>query len=921
VTDNSPNIFSVDDNNIININLMKNKVLNKEYLDEIYNSIFNDILYGKNNNLTNYHIQRIYLYLNVFNIILNTAEPEILHVLLLNMHKYNLILYNVSIQYGISNIQNERVIEVNDINTLFLSNNNYYREILIDICKKIDYNTSTHNPIEDYDKLYYYSRYFDDIIKGKDKYLIKDFINAYSTKSFNTSNITQYIDNIISNITQTINNITIVNELDSNINNDDKLKQIYNNIQNNKQLIAIYILAKKSQLIINVTYNLIRDKSKNENEDIIANINILINNIYIIVAIYLLNQDIIINLVNIKNKYLSDVSSYDNNIITIYNNNYNVIKLNSNNNDTSILYYLEILAIIYRLYNITSVVTITPNVIAGAGTSAGTGAGTGAGTSAGTSAGTGAGTSAGTSAGTGAGTGAGTSAINYNTSEIKYLTSVIFNNDIKTNLINNCSKDDIRILIGIYENEDMNHIIDKIISDNSYNITDVWINNFEKLSTLITKIVVSKIIVIKNDITEIYNKTKYLISNFISEVNSTNLPNIQIPPITNKIVIDIIEIISLQQYTDAIYFSDLDKSQYTTNKINSYSGSLILPTSITISINTNIKLDIENIIILPDTARIDNLGTIQNNLNNKINNLYKYKSNNDPVNVTNITKYIEKLYENIEYVRSNYLVINKDLKIYYDATINTAIIKEFYSKQEKLNKLINLYNKELQIYNKEVKYNNTLIIIGVIILIIIYLVPNKYKIIITAIIIISLIILLLNFSNNKETFMVLKKYQSDNDNIILNLSDNINLIKYKTARDEYILMLNDYIYNLYLISSNNDVSNSLKPMIMYKNKLHKAKTEKIEYYKLRYTDLINSIEIVKKSSNNYNNLVKVYYIILIVILICLILSILEINYKQIILIFIITLIVIIYIFSYKMHKITRMIENKYYWSNFNPYFI
>jgi Flp pilus assembly protein TadB len=399
------------------------------------------------------------------------------------------------------------------------------------------------------------------------------------------------------------------------------------------------------------------------------------------------------------------------------------------------------------------------------------------------------------------------------------------------------------------------------------------------------------------------------------------LPNIQIPPITNKIVIDIIEIISLQQYTDAIYFSDLDKSQYTTNKINSYSGSLILPTSITISINTNIKLDIENIIILPDTARIDNLGTIQNNLNNKINNLYKYKSNNDPVNVTNITKYIEKLYENIEYVRSNYLVINKDLKIYYDATINTAIIKEFYSKQEKLNKLINLYNKELQIYNKEVKYNNTLIIIGVIILIIIYLVPNKYKIIITAIIIISLIILLLNFSNNKETFMVLKKYQSDNDNIILNLSDNINLIKYKTARDEYILMLNDYIYNLYLISSNNDVSNSLKPMIMYKNKLHKAKTEKIEYYKLRYTDLINSIEIVKKSSNNYNNLVKVYYIILIVILICLILSILEINYKQIILIFIITLIVIIYIFSYKMHKITRMIENKYYWSNFNPYFI
>lgn len=63
------------------------------------------------NSTDTYHIHRGYIYLEALNIIFNTNSTSILANLNYNMHYYNLIVYNVSIQYGLVKIQNERLNE------------------------------------------------------------------------------------------------------------------------------------------------------------------------------------------------------------------------------------------------------------------------------------------------------------------------------------------------------------------------------------------------------------------------------------------------------------------------------------------------------------------------------------------------------------------------------------------------------------------------------------------------------------------------------------------------------------------------------------------------------------------------------------------------------------------------------------------
>jgi hypothetical protein len=62
-----------------------------------------------NDNSNDYLITRIGIYLEALNIILNTDYKIILPILKYNMHYYNLVIYNINIQYGLVKLENERV--------------------------------------------------------------------------------------------------------------------------------------------------------------------------------------------------------------------------------------------------------------------------------------------------------------------------------------------------------------------------------------------------------------------------------------------------------------------------------------------------------------------------------------------------------------------------------------------------------------------------------------------------------------------------------------------------------------------------------------------------------------------------------------------------------------------------------------------
>jgi uncharacterized membrane protein len=97
------------------------------------------------------------------------------------------------------------------------------------------------------------------------------------------------------------------------------------------------------------------------------------------------------------------------------------------------------------------------------------------------------------------------------------------------------------------------------------------------------------------------------------------------------------------------------------------------------------------------------------------------------------------------------------------------------------------------------------------------------------------------------------------------------------------------------------------------------KKRKAEFYKIKTTTLENNIEIMKKSINYY------YYLIVFIASLVIILMLGLILYLtfpqlllQIVVLCIILLIIVVYYFTYKMHKTTRIYENKNYWANYNP---
>jgi hypothetical protein len=82
--------------------------IKRDDLNSYYNK-FNTNIKNNNTYYDNYLYNRIAIYLEAFNTILNTDSTIMLTTLKYYMHYYNLVVYNVSIQYGLTNMHNNRI--------------------------------------------------------------------------------------------------------------------------------------------------------------------------------------------------------------------------------------------------------------------------------------------------------------------------------------------------------------------------------------------------------------------------------------------------------------------------------------------------------------------------------------------------------------------------------------------------------------------------------------------------------------------------------------------------------------------------------------------------------------------------------------------------------------------------------------------
>ena len=258
-----------------------------------------------------------------------------------------------------------------------------------------------------------------------------------------------------------------------------------------------------------------------------------------------------------------------------------------------------------------------------------------------------------------------------------------------------------------------------------------------------------------------------------------------------------------------------------------------------------------------------------------------------------------------------------------DAIINTSTLNKnssdnYNNEQLALNKTINDYNNELENYNKLSYYYKIVIAFGIVLLLLIIVIfnynsiDNNSKISIYSIIIILIIIAYIvykQYSGVKEGFTaVLSKGSQLNQPLV----ENVALLNYRLDAGKYMAAL---INVLTTNSLNGTVSSSLS----YIKRISSIKNDKAEYYKVKKMNLINSIEVLKKTSNYY------YYIIILIAFSIIIFNIGIILYLfspnniiPILILCIIPFIILIYYVAYHIHKSTRLAENKNYWANYNP---
>jgi hypothetical protein len=298
-------------------------------------------------------------------------------------------------------------------------------------------------------------------------------------------------------------------------------------------------------------------------------------------------------------------------------------------------------------------------------------------------------------------------------------------------------------------------------------------------------------------------------------------------------------------------------------------------------------------------------------------------------NINTIETTINVLINNIKYMDKELNNVNNNEKIksmiIKTTDDNKNYSKIFYENQEELNKVIYKYNEEYENFNYILFYYKLIIIfliLLIIIIVIIYFVNSinqKSKISIYSIIIILIIIAFIvydQFVKIKEDFsVVIKKNYNENVDATIKTTTEIK----SAIINKYKQNIDSFISNLLLSVENLKSNGNLNKSISYINNLSNIKNNKAEIYKIKKMNLINSIEIIKKTINFY------YYIIIFIAFCIIILNIgliiFLVNSDMIIhsvVLCAILFIILVYYISYNIQKSARLAENKNYWADYNP---
>ena len=302
---------------------------------------------------------------------------------------------------------------------------------------------------------------------------------------------------------------------------------------------------------------------------------------------------------------------------------------------------------------------------------------------------------------------------------------------------------------------------------------------------------------------------------------------------------------------------------------------------------------------------------------------------NTSTNTANINNDIQNITTNIntisDLLKSPNAFTEITSNITKTSTDNENTSENFYKNQLDLNETINEYNGELENFNNISFYYKLIIAFAILLILIILFIfatnniDKNSKISIYVIIIIMIIIAIVVYnqkSDIKENFTIIMAKSGAINSIATNsYTANIN----STAINNYKLATDKYITNLTLSLTNNNIANNLGNSLTYIQKLSVVKNEKAEIYKIKKINLMNSIEILKKNSNFYYNIILLIAISIIILNIGLILFLISpAMIIQIIVICVIPFIILVYYISYNIQKSTRLAENKNYWSNYNP---
>ena len=255
--------------------------------------------------------------------------------------------------------------------------------------------------------------------------------------------------------------------------------------------------------------------------------------------------------------------------------------------------------------------------------------------------------------------------------------------------------------------------------------------------------------------------------------------------------------------------------------------------------------------------------------------------------------------------------------------INTS--KNFYDKQQDLNKTINDYNGELENFNNISFYYKLVIAFSILLTIIILVIfgtksiDNNSKISVYVIIIVLIIIAFIiykQYSGVKEGFTIIYK-DSETPNLASAITYTA-IVETKSI-NTYKLAVEKLINKVILSLTNSNIGEKLNSSLTYIKKLSVIKNEKAEIYKIKNMNLMNSIEILKKNANFYYYMIIAISFSIIILNIGLILYLLNsAMIMQIIILCAVLFIILTYYISYYIHKSTRLAENKNYWSNYNP---